>query len=138
MAWMPFVGVVYTAVVQAIVLGIAILRDTGESPVFPRWVGYFSMFCGMMFCPSSLLIFFKSGAFAWNGIASFWIVVVGYVAWTIVLSVLMITTSRRLEREDRATERPELVALRKIEMLTAEMAALRSGPQTAPSTGAAQ
>jgi hypothetical protein len=129
MAWMPFVGVVYTAVVQAIVLGIAILLDRSAKPVFPRWVGYFSLFCAMTFCPSSLLIFFKSGPLAWNGIASFWIVVVGYVTWTIVLSVLMIKSSGRLEREDverGPSERFESDALDQIELLGAEMVALRS------------
>jgi hypothetical protein len=132
MAWMPFVGVVYTAVVQAIVVGIAILSDRGVKPVFPRWVGYFSIFCGMTFCPSSLLIFFKSGPLAWNGIASFWIVVTGYITWTAVLSILMIKTSRRLEREDLEadlSEKSELDVRDKLETLAAELDTLRSERQ---------
>ena len=124
MAWMPFIGAVYTAVFEAIAIAYAVLRERpGGFQVFPRWVAYLNLFFLATFCPGTMLVFFKDGPFAWNGVMAFWVVVVGYFSWTIFMSVVMIQASRRLEAaagdEDTALERDDVRAL------AAEVAALR-------------
>ena len=50
-----------------VVLGVAILRDKSVPTVLPRWIGYMSLWCACIFCPATLIIFFKHGAFSYNG-----------------------------------------------------------------------
>jgi hypothetical protein len=80
-SWMMFLGVVSTFVLQLVVVGIAILGDQRDEPVMPRWVGYFSISTGLLFLPGGILVFFKTGPFAWNGLFVWWIPLVAFVAW---------------------------------------------------------
>lgn len=66
---------------QYIVIGVAILQDRSGSPVFPRWVAYANFWIGLLLVPASFIPFFKNGPMAWNGVLSFWIPVVVFVAW---------------------------------------------------------
>lgn len=73
MAWVPFVGLSSTLIMQAMVFGIAILLDSGKSPIFPRALGYFSIFSGISFVPGTFNVFFMSGPFSWNGIIAIYL-----------------------------------------------------------------
>lgn len=66
---------------QYLAIGLAILFDESPRPVFPRWVAYANFWIGILFIPATLIPFMKSGPFAWNGLFSFWIPVVVFVAW---------------------------------------------------------
>jgi hypothetical protein len=59
--------------VQFVVTGIIILKDVNVQPIFPRWVGYFSIWVGVLSVAGCVVPFFKSGPFAWNGIFTFWL-----------------------------------------------------------------
>jgi len=59
--------------VQYVVSGIIILNDKNEEVIFPRWIGYASIWVGIISLPGAVIPFFKSGPFAWNGIITFWI-----------------------------------------------------------------
>jgi hypothetical protein len=65
-AWPPFV-------VQNWSYAYAILSDGRERSLIPRWVGYLNIWAPFLFMPASLLVFFKTGPFAWNGFVVFWI-----------------------------------------------------------------
>jgi hypothetical protein len=126
MAWLPFIGAVYTAVFEAIAIAYAVLRERpGGYEVFPRWVGYLNLFFLVTFCPGTMLVFFQDGPLAWNGVLGFWCVVVGYFAWTIFMSVVMIQASRRLQAEVGDTE-DGLGDDGDVRALAAEVAALRA------------
>jgi hypothetical protein len=88
LAWLPFVGVWMLAALQNVAIGVAAFMDK-EQQVFPRWVGYFNIWTAVLFCPGSLLYFFKEGPFAWNGALSWWFVVVVFVAWFAVMLYAM-------------------------------------------------
>lgn len=77
--WMPFT-------VWSIVLGIAILIDKTDSPVFPRWSGYMSIFAGVSYMLGSGAWFFFDGAMGWNGaLALYWVFIIfGY--WVLYFS----------------------------------------------------
>lgn len=87
LAWIPFVGIWTLAAVQNLAIAGAVLSDRAQQ-VFPRWVGYFNVWTALLFCPGSLLYFFKSGPFAWNGALSWWFVVVVFCAWFAVMLVM--------------------------------------------------
>lgn len=103
LAWLCFVGIVATAVAQAIAIAVAILEDRRDDPVFPRWVGYFNIWCALLFCPGGLVVFFKDGPFAWNGVIAFWLVLIAFSLWLVVMSVVLLRHAiPHQEREEAA------------------------------------
>ncbi len=90
LAWIPFVGVWTCAALQNVAIAVAILLDKDEE-VFPRWVGYFNIWIAALFWPGSLLYFFKEGPFAWNGVLSWWLVVVAFCLWYVVMFFAMLS-----------------------------------------------
>lgn len=62
-------------------VGVATLRDAREHPVFPRWFGYLNLWVAFAFLPGPFIIFFHTGAFAWNGFAAFWIPASVFGVW---------------------------------------------------------
>jgi hypothetical protein len=94
LSWISLLGVVDTAIVQAFALGIVVLRDRRSVPVYPRWFGYFCFWAGVLFAPASLIIFFRHGAFAWNGVVSWWLVLSVFAAWIVVLTGLTVRAVR--------------------------------------------
>jgi hypothetical protein len=85
-AWMMWIANSYLPALQAAVIGIAILRDRRDRPIFARWQGYFSLWCVLLWIPGGLVIFFKSGVFSWNGLISWWLVAATYVIWVITIT----------------------------------------------------
>lgn len=79
--WFMFLGVVSTFVLQLIVIGVAILGDQRATPVFPRWVGYFNIWMALLFTPANILVFFKTGPFAWDGFFIWWIPFTAFLLW---------------------------------------------------------
>jgi hypothetical protein len=88
LGWLPFTGLVYTVVAQAIVFGLAALSDKRTNPVFPRWAGYFSICCGLLMAPASLDVFFTGGPLAWNGAIAWWVLLVAFFVWLVGLTVV--------------------------------------------------
>jgi hypothetical protein len=80
-AWLMFVGTFSIAVVQGLAIALAILRDNSPDPVFPRWLGYFNVWTVLLFLPGGLVVFFRTGPFAWNGVLAWWIPLVVFGVW---------------------------------------------------------
>lgn len=89
MAWIPFVGLSSTLVMQSAVFGVAILMDKRSSPIFPRWAGYANLFSATMFIPGTFNVFFLKGPLAWDGLLAFYIPVGVFVVWMFVNSWLL-------------------------------------------------
>jgi MFS family permease len=85
MAWIIFVMTYSPAVVQNFAIGYAIISDKSPKPVFPRWVGFFNFWVGLLFAPGCMITFFKAGPFAWNGVISFWIPAIIFSVWFFVM-----------------------------------------------------
>jgi hypothetical protein len=97
MGWIMFVGVISSACVQFASIGIAILVDERTQPVFPRWAGYFNLWVTLLVSPAGIIVFFKHGPFAWNGLISFFVPLATFGAWIAVMFVLL---QRAIEQED--------------------------------------
>lgn len=106
LGWLPFTGLVYTVVAQAIVIGAAILADKRTTPIFPRWAGYFSIWAGLLMAPASLDVFFINGPLAWNGAIAWWVLLVAFFVWLIGLTVVTFQAIGSHERE-HSTLNPE-------------------------------
>jgi hypothetical protein len=70
---------------QYLLIALAILQDHSARPMFPRWVGYVNIFCGLLLVPPCLIPLFHTGPLAWNGLFSFWIPVGEFTAWFFVM-----------------------------------------------------
>jgi hypothetical protein len=129
--WLLFVGVVTTSILQFAVIGIAIIRDARAQPIYPRWVAYVNFWVALLFCSGNFIFFFKSGPLAWNGIASWWFVVVGFFIW---LTAMVVTTLKAIARQhadeaDSSGEALDDVApavRRRLERMNTELEHLRS------------
>jgi hypothetical protein len=102
--WMTFYGVTCTAVLQALVIGWVILADRREQPVFPRWSGYFNVWAALLFTPGTVLVFFKTGPFAWNGLFVFWLPFAVFFTWMLVMTRLLLVAAARQEQEESPAE----------------------------------
>jgi hypothetical protein len=108
-AWMLFVCIASTPILQALVMGAAVLGDRRARPIFPRWAGYFDFWVALLFLPGSISVFFKDGPFAWNGLLTWYLPLTVFTAWIIVNTVLTLRAITRAEREE--TELPAGAAL---------------------------
>jgi hypothetical protein len=67
--------------VECAAIGIAVLMDRSEHPIFPRWVGYLDLLTAVAYAGGAPAVFVRSGAFGWDGIFALWIPLVGFSAW---------------------------------------------------------
>jgi hypothetical protein len=110
MAWMGFVSIVSTGMMQMLGLGYVILHDQRAVPIFPRWFGYFNVWIAFMFIPADIIFFFKTGPFAWNGLFGFGLSFAAFFLWTALVTLMM---GRAVKAQEAAGEDsdPELAAL---------------------------
>lgn len=96
LAWLIFTMTFAPFVTQALVIGLAILGDVRDQPLFPRWLGYLNFWTALLFLPAGLILFFKTGPFAWNGVIAFWVPVAVFFIWFIVM---LLFTAKAIRRE---------------------------------------
>jgi hypothetical protein len=107
--------------VWSLVVGVAILLDKQQRPVFPRWTGYLSIWAAVTYLPGFLGYFFKDGVLAYNGLFVWWIPTVVFFIWILPMSILTIQAIRRQPE----TDAPQLGAITD-PAVVAEFARLRA------------
>jgi hypothetical protein len=90
------------AFMENMVIAAAILMDRGTVKVFPRWVAWMNFFVCGGFLPGTMLIFVKSGPFAWNGLFGFLIPGTVFSAWFICMTWALL---RAISQEQGASQR---------------------------------
>lgn len=88
LAWIWFVMNFPLLAAQMAIVGIATFLDHDQH-VFPRWFGYFNVWCVVLLFPAVLIPFFKSGAFAWQGIFEFWLAALVFFGWMTVMTIVL-------------------------------------------------
>ena len=68
------------------IIAAAIFLDHNVPTLYPRWVAYFNVWCGVLIFPAGLIAFFKDGPFAYDGIISFWFAVFVFFGWICVMT----------------------------------------------------
>lgn len=92
LGWLPFVMNWPAATIQCLVIGFAIFGYRGQQPIWPRWVAYYNFWSAFLFAAGGLVVLFKTGVFAWNGLIAFWLVAVFFGAWFLVMTWQLLTT----------------------------------------------
>ena len=87
---------------QIFAVSIVFLRDTREKPLVPAWVNWWGFVTCAAFFPVSLIPFFKTGPFAFQGAFNFWIAFFTWYIWVTAVSIYVIKAVGRLQIEDGA------------------------------------
>jgi len=88
--WLIFDMVNSVTMLEWLPIGLAILSEVSDRPIFPRWAGYFNLWGALFLIPVGLTTFFKGGPLCWNGIIGFYLGVSIFVAWYIIMFVLLL------------------------------------------------
>lgn len=126
LGWITIVGLIWTATLQAAVIGVAILGDKRRTPIFPRWAGYANLWCATLFLPGQINVFFKDGPFAWNGLISWYLPLTVFCAWFFINLYVVLRAIKLQEENETAATDSEAFAVMDNAALTAEVAALRA------------
>jgi hypothetical protein len=102
--WLAFLIPIFPAMIQNMAIAIACFTDKRAQPVFPRWMGYFQIWIALLFLPSVLVPFFKTGPFAWNGIFTFWVAAAAIGIWMIVMVKYLLEAIRTQEDEESVVQ----------------------------------
>lgn len=106
---LPFVGTPLLGVLQNVAIACAILQDRRSKPVFPRWVGYFNIWAALLFLPALVVVYFKTGPFAWDGLFAWWIPLTAFGAWFAVMIVMLLRAISDEEKHSSPAESPHEV-----------------------------
>jgi hypothetical protein len=94
LGWIMFIVGFVPFVAWAWSIGLAILTDYSKAPIYPRWAGYLCLFLGTVQIPPVMLVFFKTGPFAWDGLMSWWIPATDFFTFFLVMFVLTLRAIR--------------------------------------------
>jgi hypothetical protein len=103
LAWITFIAPVGMLVVQNLCLGVAVYLDARARPVFPRWVGAFSILIAAAMTPAACAAVVRTGPLAWNGLVSFWLRVGAFTLDVVVMFFVLRTALRQQAAEETAT-----------------------------------
>ena len=99
MGWMMLLLPFPPFCIQYIAIGMQILQDKSEQPLFPRWVAYFNFWIAISFIPTGIVGFFKVGPFTWHGLIGFWIPTISYGLWFMVMFFALRSAIRQDQQE---------------------------------------
>lgn len=88
------------------IISASILLDHNTPTIYPRWVGYFNLWAGILIIPACTIGFFKSGPFAYDGVVSFWLAAVVFFGWMVVMTVMTLRAVTNAERANQAAPLP--------------------------------
>ncbi len=95
LAWLVFVGFITPLMAQATAVAVATFADRRARPVFPRWVGYFNLWCALAYAPGVLILCFDEGPFAYDGVFTFWLGLVVFGLWWVVMMTQALKVLKR-------------------------------------------
>lgn len=99
LAWFFFLFSFAPFSIWLVAVGLAIISDKRTPAAFPRWVAYLNFWLAILFIPAVLMIFFKDGAFAYNGAVAFWVPTLAFFGWVSIMTVLGLKAAGRLGAE---------------------------------------
>lgn len=90
---------------QIIACSVCFMRDKREKKLVPNYVSWWGFVTVASFFPVSLIPFFKTGPFAFDGLFNFWVAFPTWYIWIVLMSFFIIKAVYRLEAEEKAGDR---------------------------------
>jgi hypothetical protein len=81
--------------VWCIAVGLSVLLDRSDTPVFPRWSGYLSIATGIGFTTGSGVWFAQHGAMSWVGVLGLYEPFIIFGVWIVVFTWLSYMNIKR-------------------------------------------
>ncbi|MQY31918.1 hypothetical protein [Nocardia aurantia] len=100
MAWIMFITPIGMLVAQFVLLALAVYFDDRGDPVFPRWIGHYSLLTAVVMAPSACAAVYRDGPLAWDGVVSFWLRNGAFAAFVIVMFFVLRAAYRRQARSE--------------------------------------
>jgi hypothetical protein len=97
LAWLPYVGIVGTAMAQMAIIALVVFQDRRPKPLLPRWSAYLNIWAAFGVLSGSLVVFVHSGPLAWNGILAWYVLCCSFFVWMVTMTWLMLRASRVAE-----------------------------------------
>ncbi|MFZ0712583.1 hypothetical protein [Mycobacterium sp.] len=104
LGYLCLIGFPFLAVIQAFALTAVIFQDHRATPIFPRWLGYFSLWAGTLFIPGTAISYFHTGPLAWNGIFAYWLPLGVFAIWIAVVTAYVLRAIDQQQAEDVAAD----------------------------------
>jgi len=98
-SWFMIIGGVGTAMLQNLAIAVCILNDDTGLNIYPRWLGFLSIWLALADLPGALIPFFKAGPFTWTGLFGFWVVVTAFFTWLVLMYVYTVIAINKQSRE---------------------------------------
>jgi len=95
---LSFVGSLGCFATQYSIFAIAIFLD--KNRIFPRWLGYMSIWGAVTELVAAPIWIFRDGPYAWDGLISFYLGTVIFVVWEFFLVSGLYKAIKRQEREE--------------------------------------
>lgn len=87
-AWFLVVFTVVPFIFWMLLIASSMFRDKSERQIYPRWMAYFTVWSALLLVPALMIVFFKTGPFAWNGLLAFWLPLGVFAIWYLVLMAM--------------------------------------------------
>lgn len=100
LAWITFIAPIGMVVAQFLLLALAVYFDDGPRPVFPRWVGHYSLATAIAMLPAAGAAVFMTGPLAWDGMLAFWLRNGAVAAFVVVMFFVLRAAIQRQAVED--------------------------------------
>jgi hypothetical protein len=98
-----FIALPWSGMLQAIILGVAILQDKHPKPVFPRWLAYLSFWSAFGFVFGGLNSLAQTGPISWRGVLAWWLGLAIFGGWIFAVSISLLRDAiPHQEREEAA------------------------------------
>jgi len=99
--WLMFVMVFPGYVLQMFCMAIAGFIDRSPTPTWPRWAAYLNLWVAFSGAGGGIAVFFKHGAFAWNGLIGFYVPISVFAVWLSITTVLLLRSLDRQALDDQ-------------------------------------
>lgn len=97
--WFIFDMTFVVTLFQLLAFGTAVALDRRADPLFPKWLGWFAYFAGLVFLPVLVMPFMMTGPFAWHGIIGFYLAIGPYFPWAVATCYYLFKAIDKVEAE---------------------------------------
>lgn len=94
MAWFVLVMDFVPFFVQYLAIAAAVFVDRGRVPIFPRWVAYLNIWVAVVFIPTGIITFFKTGPFTYAGLLGFYVPLAVFAVWLVAMPCAVVRAIR--------------------------------------------
>lgn len=94
----------YFVLLWAAIVFICLTPSSVVASPFPRWFGYYSAWCALVFEAGAVAFLPRTGPFAWNGLLAFWIPFCLFGSWMVVVCVLLLRALKEQSNERAALQ----------------------------------